>query len=323
MKRTIAFLLVQFILTAGAAIPVAAQDFPSKPVRLVVPFPPGGPLDIGGRLLGKDLQELWKQPVIVENRVGGSGTIAVNSVVKSAPDGHTLLVISSTPLVTQPHLFHQVPYDVVKDLAPVIQTTLSTFALLTNPKTGITSVRELVERARKAPGVLNYASAGNGSGQHLLMELFKSAASVNLTHVPYKGAAPALQGLIAGEVDMMLEVAVAAVPLVKAGKAHALMVTGALPLEPLPGAVPFESLYPGLDIPTWHGIFTAAATPRPIIGKLAQDIRQVLLSPAISSRFRELGIEPSGVSGARFDDIVRLDYERWGEIIRKNNLRAD
>ena len=155
------------------------------------------------------------------------------------------------------------------------------------------------------------------------MELFKSAANVNLTHVPYKGAAPALQGLIAGEVDMMLEVAVAAVPLVKSGRAHALMVTGALPLEPLPGAVPFDSLYPGLDIPTWHGIFTAPATPGPVVEKLARDIRQVLLSPAISSRFRELGIEPSGVSGAKFDAIVRQDYERWGEIIRKNNLRAD
>ena len=221
MKRSIAVLLALFTLAAGAA-PVLAQEFPSKPVRLVVPFPPGGPLDIAGRLIGKELQDRWGHPVIVENKPGS--TIGPDYVVRSAPDGHVLLIISSTPLVTLPHL-QKVPYDVLKDLVGVTQTTLLTYAFVVNPATGIGSIQELIERAKKAPGRLNYASAGNGSGQHLYVELLKNAADMKLTHVPYKGAAPALQAVLSGEPGMMLDVTVAVVPHVKAGKLRALLVT--------------------------------------------------------------------------------------------------
>jgi tripartite-type tricarboxylate transporter receptor subunit TctC len=320
MKRTIAVLLALFTLAAGAAAPVLAQEFPSKPVRLVVPFPPGGPLDIAGRLIGKELQDRWGQPVIIENKPGS--TIGPHYVARSEPDGHVLLIISSTPLVTLPHL-QKVPYDVLKDLVGVTQTTLLTYAFVVNPATGIGSIQELIERAKKAPGRLNYASAGNGSGQHLYVELLKNAADMNLTHVPYKGAAPALQAVLSGEPGMMLDVTVAVVPHVKAGKLRALLVTGGKPLEQLPGAVPFDSLFPGLGIPGWHGIFAAGGTPKPVLDKLAADIRQVLQIPAVANRFRELGVEPSGVSGDAFNEIVRRDSARWGEIIRKNNLRAD
>jgi len=320
MKRTFAVLVTLFTLMAGATTAVLAQDFPSRPVRLVVPFPPGGPLDIAGRLIGQHLQQLWGQSVIVENKAGG--TIGPDYVVKSTPDGYTLLIISSTPLVTSPQL-QKAPYDVLKDLVGVTQTTLLTYALVVTPKSGINSFQDLVDQARKAPDRLNYASAGNGSGQHLYVELLKSVANINLTHVPYKGAGPALQGVMSGDVDMMLDVTVAVVPLVRSGKARALLVTGSKPLEQLPGAVPFDNLFPDLGIPGWHGIFAPAATPRPVVEKLARDIRQVVLSPAVSTRFRELGVAPSGVSTADFDAIVRRDYARWGEIIRKNNLRAD
>ena len=314
MKQTIAVLLALFCLTAGA------QEFPSRQVRLVVPFPPGGPLDIAGRLIGKELQDRWGQPVIIENKPGS--TIGPEYVVKSAPDGHVLMIISSTPLVTLPHL-QKVSYDVLNDLVGVTQTTLLTYALVVNPKIGIGSIQELVERAKKEPGRLNYASAGNGSGQHLYVELLKNAAQIDLTHVPYKGAGPALQAVLSGEPGMMLEVTVAVAPHVKSGKLRALMVTGAKPLEQLPGAVPFDSLFPGLGIPGWHGIFATGGTPKPVLDKLAADIRFVLQLPAVVSRFRELGVEPSGVSGDQFNEIVRRDYARWGEIIRKNNLRAD
>ena len=320
MKRTIAVLLALFTLAAGAAAPALAQEFPSKPVRLVVPFPPGGPLDIAGRLIGKELQDRWGHPVIVENKPGS--TVGPHYVARSEPDGHTLMIISSTPLVTLPHL-QKVPYDVLKDLVGVTQTTLLTYAFVVNPATGIGSIQELIERAKKAPGRLNYASAGNGSGQHLYVELLKNAADMKLTHVPYKGAAPALQAVLSGEPGMMLDVTVAVVPHVKAGKLRALMVTGAKPLEQLPGAVPFDSLFPGLGIPGWHGIFAAGGTPKPVLDKLAADIRRVLQIPAVANRFRELGVEPSGVSGDAFNAIVRRDSARWGEIIRKNNLRAD
>src|SRR5437867_8601483 len=315
MKRLAAALL-SLALAAGAA----AQDFPSKPVRLVVPFPPGGPLDIAGRLIGKELQDRWGHPVVVENKPGS--TIGPEYVAKSAPDGYTLMIISSTPLVTLPQM-QKVPYDVLKDLVGVTQTTLLTYALVVNPSSEIGSIQDLIARAKKEPGRLNYASAGNGSGQHLYVELLKSAADMNLTHVPYKGAAPALQAVLSGEPGMMLDVTVAVVPHVKAGKLRALLVTGSTPLEQLPGAVPFDSMFPGLGIPGWHGIFATGGTPKPVLDKLAADVRQVLAIPAVANRFRELGVEPSGISGDEFNAIVRRDYARWGEIIRKNKLRAD
>jgi tripartite-type tricarboxylate transporter receptor subunit TctC len=314
--RRFAAVLLSLALAAGAP----AQEFPSKPVKLVVPFPPGGPLDISGRLIGKELQERWGQPVVVENKPGS--TIGPEYTVKAPPDGYTLLIISSTPLVTLPHL-QQVPYDVLKDLVGVTQTTLLTYALVVNPATGINSIEDLITAARAGPGRLDYASAGNGSGQHLYVELLKHAAGINIVHVPYKGAAPALQAVLSGEPGIMLDVTVAVIPHVKSGKLRALMVTGAKPLEQLPGAVPFDSLFPGLGIPGWHGIFTTGGTPKPVLDKLASDIRGVLQLTAVASRFRELGVEPSGVSGEEFNAIVRRDYERWGEIIRANKLRAD
>src|SRR4029077_1262742 len=205
-----------------------------------------------GRLIGKELQDRWGQPVIVENKPGS--TIGPEYVVKSNPDGYALLIISSTPVVTLPHL-QKVPYEVLKDLVGVTQTTLLTYAFVVNPATGIGSIQELIARAKKEPGRLNYASAGNGSGQHLYVELLKSAAGMNLTHVPYKGAAPALQAVLSGEPGMMLDVTVAVIPHVRAGKLRALMFTCASPFEQLPGAAPFESLFPALAIPGWHGIF--------------------------------------------------------------------
>jgi len=316
MRRFLAAAVIG--LAAGAL--AQAQEFPSKPVRLVVPFPPGGPLDISGRLISKELQDRWAQPVLVENKPGG--TLGPEYVVKSAPDGYTLMIISSTPLVTLPHL-QQVPYDVLKDLAGVTQTTLLTYALVVNPATGINSIQDLLEAARAGPGRLDYASAGNGSGQHLYVELLKNAAGINIVHVPYKGAAPALQAVLAGEPGIMLDVTVAVMPHVKSGKLRALMVTGAKPLEQLPGAVPFDSMFPGLGIPGWHGIFATGGTPKPVLDRLAADIRAVLQLPAVANRFRELGVEPSGVSGDEFNAIVRRDYARWGEIIRANKLRAD
>ena len=314
--RRVAATLLALALAAGAA----AQEFPSRPVRLVVPFPPGGPLDIAGRLIGKELQERWGPPVVVENKPGS--TIGPEYTVKSPPDGYTLMIISSTPLVTLPHL-QKVPYDVLKDLVGVTQTTLLTYALVVNPATGINSIQDLIEAARAGPGRLDYASAGNGSGQHLYVELLKHAAGINIVHVPYKGAAPALQAVLSGEPAIMLDVTVAVIPHVKSGKLRALMVTGAKPLEQLPGAVPFDSMFPGLGIPGWHGIFTTGGTPKAVLDKLAADIRAVLQLPAVANRFRELGVEPSGVSGEEFNAIVRRDYARWGEIIRANKLRAD
>jgi len=298
-----------------------AADFPSKPVRLVVPFPPGGTLDLEARLIAAKLRDYWTQPIIVENRAGGNGAIGVDYVAKSAPDGHTM-VLNASLIVTTPQV-QRTPYDLNRDLVGVVQTAVLTFVLASSPKTGVSTVGELVELARKEPGRLNYASAGIGTGIHLYAELVKSAARINLTHIPYKGEGSAMQALLAGEVDMIFSTANAIVPLAKAGKLRALMVTGAKPLESLPNVPPMDSVYPGISMDPWHGIFAPSATPKAIVDQIAADVRAAILSPDLSSRFREMGLEPTVVASERFGEIVRRHYERWGQLIRENNIRAD
>ncbi len=318
MKR-----LFSGVIAAGLWLACAsgfAQDFPSKAVRLVVPYPPGGPLDVAGRLIGRDLQDRWGQPVFVDNKAGG--TLGAEFLAKSAPDGHTLLIVSSSPLITLPHM-QKTPYDPLKDFVGITQTVGLTYALAAHPSTGITTVQQLVDFAKKSPGKLNYSTGGVGSGQHLYVELLSLAAGIQLTQIPYKGAGPALQALIAGEVQIMLDVSSGVIPAMKAGKVTPLMVTGARPLEQLPGVVTFDSLYPGVDITSWHGIFAPAGVPRPLQDKLAADIRRALEAPAVAGRLRELGFEISGVSGEAFNSIVRRDYERWGEVIRKNKITVN
>lgn len=313
-------LLISLMLAAGA-MAAAAADFPSKPVRLVVPFPPGGTLDLEARLIAAKLRENWSQPIIVENRAGANGAIGVDYVARSAPDGHTM-VLNASLIVTTPQV-QRTPYDLNRDLVAVVQTAVLTFVLASSPKTGVSTVGELVALARKEPGRLNYASAGIGTGIHLYAELVKSAARIDLTHIPYKGEGSAMQALLAGEVDMIFSTANAIVPLARAGKLRALMVTGTRPLASLPDAPPMESVYPGLNIDPWHGIFAPAATPKAVVDQIAADVRTAILSPDLSGRFREMGLEPIVVSSERFGEIVRRHYERWGQLIRENNIRTD
>jgi tripartite-type tricarboxylate transporter receptor subunit TctC len=315
MKRVLACVLAALSLAAGA------QDFPSKPVRMVVPFPPGGPLDVAGRLIGKELSDRWGQPVFIDNKPGG--TTGTEFLARSTPDGYTLMIISSTPLVTLPQM-QKAPYDVLKAFVGITQTAALTYAMVAHPGAGIESVQQLIDEARRAPGKLNFATGGIGSGQHLYVELFRLAAGgIELTQIPYKGAGPAMQALLGGEVQLMLDVLSGVIPAVNAGKARALFVTGSRPVEQLRGVPTFDSLYPGLDISSWHGIFAPAGLPKPLADKLATDIRQALQAPPVANRFRDLGFDITGVSGDAFNEIVRRDYERWGEVIRKNNIRSD
>jgi len=321
MARVAQRLLISLMLAAGVMAAAAAADFPSRPVHLVVPFPPGGTLDVVARLIAAKLRDTWRQPIIVENRVGANGAIAVDYAAKSAPDGNTL-VLNASLIVITPQL-QRTPYDLIRDLVAVVQPEVIYFVLAASPKTGVSTVDELVELAKKNPGRLNYASGGNGSGLHLYAELLKSAARIDLTHIPYKGDAPALQALLAGEVDLIFSTTSAIIPLAKAGKVRALMVNGAKPLEGLPNVPPMDAVYPGVSIDSWHGIFAPAATPRPIVDQIAADVRAAVLSPDLSSRIREMGFEPTGLASERFGEIVRRDYERWGKLIRENNIRAD
>lgn len=313
--------VVTFIgLLALAGTWATAQEFPAKPVRLVVPFAPGGPLDTAGRLIARDLQERWGQNVIVDNKAGG--TLGAEFLARAAPDGYTLMIISSSPLVTLPHL-QKVPYDVEKSFTSVIQTASLTYVLLAHPSSGIGSIEQLIDEARRAPGRLNLATGGVGSGQHLYAELFKLASGVTLTHVPYKGAGPATQGFAAGEVHALIDVTSGAIPLVRAGKGKALMVTGGKPVAQLPDAVPFESLFPGRGIPTWHGIFAPAGMSAALTERIAADIGRTVASGIVAARFRELGLEPTGISGKPFAQIVLDDHRRWGEVIRSNNITVN
>ena len=316
-----AFAIGVLFFSPAASLPAGAADFPVKPVRLVVPFPPGGTLDVVARMLAAKMRDTWQQPVVVENRVGGNGALGVDAVARSAPDGYTM-VFNATPIVTLPHL-QKTPYDVTKDLTALIQTAVIDYVLAASTKSGINTVGELIERARKAPGTLNYASGGNGSGLHLNVELFKSITKTAITHIPYKGNAPAIQALLSGEVDLIFDTASAMIPMVKGGKARALMVTGGKPLEGLPGVPAIDSLYPGSGIDGWHGIFGPAGIPAEVTQQIARDVRAILFSADMSARFQEMGFRTTGVSGEEFAATVRRDYERWGKVIRDNGIRAD
>ena len=308
-----------WLAVAGTGV---AADSPTKPVHLVVPFPPGGTLDIVGRMLARQMQEGWGEPVIVENRGGAGSIIGVDYVAKSAPDGYTLVLNAATPMVTVVHL-QKVPYDLTRDLVGVAQTAQIDYALAVSPRSGVTTIKELVELARRQPGKLNYASAGTGSGMHMYMELAKNAAKMDITNIPYKGNGPAMQAVLAGEVDLIFDTILSIIPLAKAGKVRPLMVSSAKPAPALPGVPTMDSLYPGSSIPGWHGVFTAAATPKDVIDKLADNIRKAVLSPQMAGRLRELGFEPTGMGSERFNELVRRDSWRWAKIIRDNNIRAE
>ncbi len=299
----------------------AAADFPSKPVRIVVPFPAGGTLDVEARLISARLREIWRQPVIVDDRVGANGAIGGEYVVRSAPDGHTLL-FSALPVVATPHL-QPMTFALNRDLVAVVETATIRYVLAVHPKTGVSSLAQLIELARRDPGRLNYAGGGTGSASHLYSELVKRSAAINLTHIPYKGDGPALQAFLAGEVDLIFTTASSVIPLAKAGKARALMVTGAKPLEALPNVPPMASIYPGVVGDGWHGMFAPAVTPRATVEQIAADVRAAVLSPEVSGRLSEMGFEPSGVGAERFGEVVRGDYERWGQLIRDNHIQAD
>jgi len=316
---------VSLMLAAGV-MTAAAADFPSKPVRLIVPYPPGGALDIEARLMAAKLRDTWRQPIIVENRPGASGALGVDFVAKSAPDGHTL-VLNALQMVMTPHL-QRTPFDLARDLVSVVKFAEVYYVMAVSPKTGVSSIGELVELAKKEPGRLNYGSGGNGGALHLYVELVKRAANINLTHIPYKGNALAMQALLAGDVDVIFDVSIAIIPLAKSGKVRALMVTGAKPLENLPNVPPLDSVFPalsstGLSSESWHGVFAPSATPKAVVDQIAADVRAAVMSPEVSGRFREMGLDPAGDGPEQFGAIVRRDYERWGQLIRDNNIRSD
>jgi tripartite-type tricarboxylate transporter receptor subunit TctC len=296
-------------------------NFPSRPIKIIVPFVPGGTLDSVARLLAKHLTESLPQAVIVDNKGGGGGIVGVDYVAKSAPDGYTLVFNAATPMVTVVSL-QKTPYDVSKDLAALNQVATFDYILAVNAKSPIRSIEEFIQLVKKDPNRFNYASAGNGSGQHLYMELAKSAAGIQLQNIPFKGNGPAMQSLLASEVDCMFDTS-AILPLVQSHRLRALMTSSAKPLPAFPGVPTIESLFPGSSIQGWNGAFVPAATPKEIQLYLSDAIRKAVVSPDMSSKLKDLGMEPSSIAMDAFSEIVKRDLERWGKIIRDNNIKAD
>lgn len=324
-RRTLCGLLLGAGL-ASVCGPAAAQTptgpYPNRPIRIIVPFVPGGTIDVVTRLLARNLQESLKQPVVVDNRAGAGGVVGVDHVAKSRPDGYTLVLNAATPMVTVVSL-STAPYDIFRDLTPVAQVTTFDYVLSVNSKSNIHTMQDLVQLAKKDPGRLNYASAGMGSGQHMYVELLRSAAGIQIQHIPYKGNAPAMQALLSGEVDLMFDTTLGMLPMVQAGRLRPLLTSSPTPLASLPSVPTMDSLFPGSGVQGWHGVFAPAGIPKEVLAQLSDAINAAVGTPEMSARLRELGLEPSALGADRFAAVVRRDYDRWGRLIRENNIKAD
>ena len=312
---------VPLILGMQAA-PAAAQNYPAKSIRMIVPFASGGPTDILARSVGMRLSEAWGQQVVIDNRAGAAGNIGAEMAAKAAPDGYTLLTASSGILTVNPNLFRKLPFDVLRDFAPVTLATSVTNIMVVHPALPAKSVRELLDIARKRPGQLSYASSGMGSASHLSMELLKSMAAIDVAHIPYKGAHPGVVDLVAGQVQVMLIGLPVALPHVKTGRLRALAVAHksvALPNMPTIA----ESGLPGFTVVNWLGVLAPAGTPREIISRLNAEIVKTVHLPEVKARLLVEGFEPIGSTPEKLGEEMRTWIPRWGEIIRKAGIRAE
>jgi tripartite-type tricarboxylate transporter receptor subunit TctC len=309
---------------ACAATLSFGQEFPGKPVRFVVGFTPGGPSDILARALGQKLGERWNQQVVIENRPGAGGNVAAEAVARSAPDGYTWLLGNNSILATNQTLYGRLGYDPVKDFAPVSLVAVQPNILVVNPAVPANSVAELISLARKHPGKLNYASSGSGAAAHLAGELFKTMAGVDLVHVPYKGAQPALTDVIAGQVQIMFATSASVIPFIKAGKLRALAVTTARRSPSVPELPTVsEAGVPGFEAITWHGVVVPAATPAPRIERLNRDIVGVLALPDLRERLAALGAEVMAGSPAEFADYIASEIPKWAKVVRDSGARIE
>ena len=313
-------------LAAGFAITAAAQTaFPSRPVRLVVPYPAGGGIDLLARGLAQQLSQRWSQPVVVENKPGGGTLPAAQDVARAAPDGHVILMTSDATLTINPHLYARLPYDPVRDFAPVTQLVFLHQMLLANVAVPAGNVAELVAFARAKPGALAYGSYGNGSQPHLAMETLKSATGIDVLHVPYKGIPQVLPALIGNEVQLTFSGAASGGPHLRAGRVKALAVGGTARLPAFPEVPTFaEQGYPQVPAQAWFGLVVPAATPRAVIERIQQDARAVLTEPA----FREREVDAKGFalvasSPAEFATFMREDSVRNAQAVRLSGAKAD
>jgi len=319
MKHYSAFIV---LCVAAASVLAAAPSYPTKPVRLVVGFPPGGAADILGRIAAQQLTASLGEQVVVDNRGGAGGLVATEITARAAPDGYTLL-FTSIPHVINPHLYRKVNYDAVRDFDAVIQFVAVPLMLASNTGFPAKSVKELIAFAKTRPGQVNYASAGAGSSSHLAMELFKSMAGVAMTHIPYKGTGPLMIDLIAGQVSVTIASAVPLIPQVKAGKLRGLAVTGARRSGAMPELPTIGETVPGYEVTNWFGIIVPRGTPRTVVGRVNADLNKALAAADLKGLLNAQGADAAGGTPEEFATVIRQDLVKWGRVVKDSGARVD
>lgn len=315
--------LLALVGTAGVTTAFAQQPFPNKPIRFIVPYPPGGGTDIVVRLLATKMSASLGQPVLVDNKPGASTIIGTEALARSAPDGYTLGLITDSHAIN-PVFFPKLPYDSVKDFEPVSQLVFVPLVLVAHPSLNVKTVPELIAAAKLRPGRINYASIGNGSPHQISTEWLKSMAGIRMTHIPYKGVAPALTDLVAGQVDVMFTGTSSAAPYVKAGKLNALAVSGLKHEATFPGIAPVsEQGYPQFDFKAWYGVVFPAGTPPAIVKRMNQEIAAALAQPDLSERLNTLGLVQAPSSPADFAAFIKSESQKLGQIVTTAGVKAE
>lgn len=320
MLRILLCIIGSFLITASAS----AQQYPTKPVRLIVAFAPGGASDVLARLLAQRLGDSLGQSVIVDNRPSAGGIIGSDLVAKAAPDGYTLLLGSAAAFAIAPHLATKLPYDTRRDFVPIAPFTRLTFVLNVNPKVDARSVKDLVALAKSRPGTLNIGSAGNGTTTHMVGELFKHTAGVDLVHVPYKGAGPAMIDLISGQIQVLFDAAITTLPQLKAGRIRALAV-GSPERSALFPTLPTisEAGLPGFTAGNWFGIFAPAKVPAALVRRLNSEISKVIDTPDTREDMLRRGVEPLILDQEKFRELVATEYERYGKLVKVAGIKIN
>jgi tripartite-type tricarboxylate transporter receptor subunit TctC len=307
------------ILLVSLLLMGTAHAFPTKPVRMIVPFPPGGATDIIGRLVAGKMQQVWGQPVIVENRPGAGTVVGTDLVAKSQPDGHTLGFVV-TAHVINPSLRSNMPYDTLKDLASVSHVSIQHLVIAAHPSVEANNIAELIALAKKNPGKLSYATPGSGTAMHLSVELLKAQAGIDLVHVPYKGGAPAQQDVMGGRVPILLDVLYAVQPLINSGKIKVIALLSPQRVANLP--VVAETV-PGVSALSIVGLVAAGGTPRELVQRLSADVSKAVKSSDLTERMTQLGMEPVGSTPAEFDALIRSEIEKWARVVKISGAKAD
>ena len=320
ISRVLAIALTCAALAAGAQ----AQDYPTRPIKMVIAFPPGGPTDFVGRLLADKLKELLGQPVIIENKAGASGAIGANEVAKSAPDGYTLFLTTSGAVTITPNLRADTPYDTLRDFAPISRVVDVDEMLVVRPELGVKSAKDLAAMAKEKPGTLAFASTGVGSPPHLALELFQDAAGVKFVHVPYRGAAPAITDLLGGQVIAMFADAPVLLPQIQAGKLLPIGVAAAQRNPALPDVPTLgEQGYANVIMNNWYGLLAPAKTPPAVIAKLNQAVHAAEADPVLKEKLVKVGAVPAASTPEEFRTFLGEELARWGKVIREKGIKED